>query len=192
MPDFSDWMPYVAFTTGAPPSPFYLRTVELAAGPGTAVDLGCGAGNEVLDLLQRGWQVHAVDSSEAALTEVARRTDGLSGLTLEQSELWEARPPAADYVHAGFSLFFAPPERFTEVWAVVTRAVRPGGIFAGQLLGERDSWAGQPELTVHTEAEVRELLAGWSVLELESVELDGKAMSGPKHWHRFDIVARCF
>ncbi|WP_405063338.1 methyltransferase domain-containing protein [Kribbella sp. NBC_01505] len=190
MPDFSDWTPYVELTTGDAPRPFYLRTVELVDQVGTAVDLGFGAGNEVLDLLQRGWQVHAVDSSTAALAELARRADGLAGLTLERSELWEAQPPAADYVHAGFSLFFAPPERFAEVWAVVTRAVRPGGIFAGQLLGERDTWADEPGLTVHTEAEVRELLAEWDVLELKSVELDGRAMSGPKHWHRFDIVAR--
>ncbi|MFF1819106.1 class I SAM-dependent methyltransferase [Kribbella sp. NPDC058245] len=190
MPDFSDWTPYVAHTTGAAPRPFYLRTVELVERVGTAVDLGCGAGNEVLDLLQRGWQVHAVDSSTAALAEVERRTAGLPGLTLEHSELWSAEPPAADYVYAGFSLFFAPPERFAKVWAVVTRAVRPGGLFAGQLLGPRDSWASEPGLTVHSEAEVRELLTGWDVLQLKSVELDGRAMSGPKHWHRFDIVAR--
>ncbi|WP_406049545.1 class I SAM-dependent methyltransferase [Kribbella sp. NBC_00889] len=190
MPDFTDWAPYVAFTSGDPPRPLHQAALACFTEPGTAVDLGCGAGNETLDLLDRGWQVHAVDSSAAALAEVSRRARSGRRLTLERSDLWDARPPVADLVYAGFSLFFAPPERFAETWAVVTRAVRPGGMFAGQLLGVRDDWAQQPEISAQDDAEVQGLLEGWAVERLDEVEYDGRAMSGPKHWHLYEVLAR--
>lgn len=190
MRDFTDWAPYVAFTSGDPPRPLHQVALACFTEPGTAVDLGCGAGNETLDLLDRGWQVHAVDSSAAALAEVSRRAGSRRRLTLERSDLWDARPPVADLVFAGFSLFFAPPERFAETWTVVTRSVRPGGLFAGQLLGVRDDWARQPEISAQDDAEVQALLDGWSVERLDEVEYDGRAMSGPKHWHHYDVLAR--
>jgi trans-aconitate methyltransferase len=190
MADSTDWAPYIAATTGAPPRPLHQAAVACFTEPGTAVDLGCGAGNETLDLLDRGWQVHAVDSSDAALAEVSRRAAGRSGLTLERADLWDAQPPVADLVHAGFSLFFAPPDRFAETWAVVTRTVRSGGVFAGQLLGVRDDWARQPEISAQDDAEVQALLDGWTVERLDEVEYDGRAVSGPKHWHLYDVLAR--
>ena len=79
MTRFSDWSGYVAQTTGTPPRPLYQRAVALFDTPGTAVDLGCGAGNETLDLLNRGWSVHAVDSSEAAIQTVTDRATTLPG-----------------------------------------------------------------------------------------------------------------
>lgn len=190
MAEFTDWAPYVAYTTGAPPKPLYQAAVALFDEPATALDFGCGAGNETLDLLHRGWRVHAVDSSDAALQEVTRRTSGLTGLTVERSVLWEAQPPVVHFAYAGFSLFFAPPERFAATWAVVAGAVRSGGVFAGQFLGVEDDWAGLPGITSHEEAEVRELLGDWSVLQVDEVQVDGRAMSGPKHWHLFNVLAR--
>ena len=94
-----------------------------------------------------------------------------------------------DLVYAGFSLFFVPPARYAETWASVVAAVAPGGRFAGHFLGPRDDWSALPEITAHREDEVRELLLGWHVESFEEVELDGHAMSGPKHWHRYDVVA---
>jgi len=94
MTRFSDWSGYVSKTTGTPPRPLYQRAVALFDHPGAAVDLGCGAGNETLDLLQRGWSVHAVDSSEAAIRTVTDRAGALPGLTTELTDLWAATPPA--------------------------------------------------------------------------------------------------
>jgi hypothetical protein len=33
------------------------------------------------------------------------------------------------------------------------------------------------------------LLRDWVIETLEEVEHDGRAMSGPKHWHHYDVVA---
>ena len=70
------------------------------------------------------------------------------------------------------------------------RALAPGWIFAGQLFGTRDSWAGDPGMTFQDRSEVTGLLDGLEILELHETERDGQAYSGPKHWHTYDILAR--
>ena len=98
--------------------------------------------------------------------------------------------PAADLVFAGYSLPFATEAEFTHVWSQLTAALVPGGVFAGQLFGDRDDWAHLDDVRTHTAEQVRDLLAGWHVLLLDEVERDGPSGRGPKHWHVFDIIAR--
>jgi trans-aconitate methyltransferase len=194
MTRFSDWTGYIKKTTGTPPRPLYQRAVGLFDRPGTAVDLGCGAGNETLDLLEHGWSVHAVDSSEAAIQTVTTRAAALiagtrPGLTTELADLWMATPPASNFVYAGFSLFFVPPSEYAEAWARVVAAVAPEGRFAGNFLGPRDSWAELPEISAHTESAVRELFRGWRLEHFHEVDEDGKSFGGPKHWHLYEVIA---
>jgi tellurite methyltransferase len=188
MTRFSDWSGYIAHTTGSPPKPLYHRAVALFDRPGTAVDLGCGAGNETLDLLQRGWSVHAVDSSEAAIRTVTERAPS-ADLTTELADLWTATPPTSNFVYAGFSLFFVPPDRYAEAWARVVSAVAPEGRFAGHFLGPRDTWAELPDISVHPEYAVRELFRGWQLEHFDEVDQDGKSFGGPKHWHLYEVIA---
>lgn len=73
-------------------------------------------------------------------------------------------------------------------------ALRPGGVLAVHLFGDRDSWAaGQSAvegMTFHRRDEVENLVAGLKVLHLEEREFDGPSGRGPKHWHRYDVIAR--
>jgi hypothetical protein len=41
-----------------------------------------------------------------------------------------------------------------------------------------------------TEGEVRDLFHGLEVLHFHVEDEDGAALSGPKHWHVFDVIAR--
>jgi tellurite methyltransferase len=198
MTHFTDWSGYITKTTGTPPRPLYQRAVGFFEGAGAAVDLGCGADNETLDLLQRGWSVHAVDSGEAAIRTVTDRAGALPRsttepalpvLTTQLADLWAATPPASNFVYAGFSLFFVPPARYAEAWARAVGAVAPEGRFAGHFLGTSDSWAGLPEISAHTEDAVRELFRGWRMEHFHEVDEDGQALSGPKHWHLYEVIA---
>ena len=102
----------------------------------------------------------------------------------------EADLPCAHLIHAGFSLPFCPPQEFPALWARIRRALAPGGVFAGQLFGTRDTWADDPDMTFHARHQAETLLDGLDILRLEETERDGHAFSGPKHWHTFDILAR--
>jgi hypothetical protein len=77
------------------------------------------------------------------------------------------------------------------VWQPLVSALDPGGIFAGHLFGDRDTWSGRTEMTILSRREVARLLEGWKVIELRESEWDGTtALGEPKHWHLFEIVAR--
>jgi SAM-dependent methyltransferase len=166
---------------------------RLGAGEGRhAMDLGCGEGTDTLALLERGWSVLAIDVEPAGLASLRARVPAACAGRLRTvcASFADADLAPAHLIHAGFSLPFCAPGQFPAVWAQIRRALVPGAIFAGQLFGVRDSWAGDPGMTFHTRAEVTGLLDGLEILDLVEDESDGEAYSGPKHWHTYDILAR--
>jgi trans-aconitate methyltransferase len=157
-----------------------------------AVDLGCGDGMETLALLQRGWHVLAIDQQSEAISLVERGVppELQQRLQTQVTAFEELRLPAVDLIYAGFSLPFCEPWRFQTLWATIVAALRPGGLFAGQLFGVRDSWATNADMTFHTQADVQALLEPFEIVVLREEEEDGQAVSGPKHWHVFHLIAR--
>ena len=112
-------------------------------------------------------------------------------LTVAVMDLAEVeRLPGADLVYSGYSLQYIPPERFRRVWAAIRGGLRPGGLVAVNLLGDRDEWAGTPGETFLAEAEVRALFDGLEIVHFAEEDADGPAYGGPKHWHVFDVIAR--
>jgi SAM-dependent methyltransferase len=189
-----DWAGYYAWTSGREPSPVLLAACELmGAGAGrVAIDLGCGSGIEALVLLSAGWSVVAIDSDPACreLLE-ARIPAGSAGrIRAVCASFTDAELPPAHLIHAGYSLPFCPPERFPGLWTRIRGALLPGAVFAGQLFGTSDSWAGESGMVFHDLRAVRGLLGGLDIVELRETERDGESFSGPKHWHVFDILAR--
>jgi SAM-dependent methyltransferase len=189
----SEWTAYYDANTAREPRPMLLAVLD-AFEPmrGEAVDLGCGQGVDTLALLERGWTVLAIDAEEEAIARVAARVPALLEPRLRTllSSMEDVELPQVDLVWASFSLFFCRPDAFADVWGRIRASIRPGGRFAGQLLGERDSWAPKDDISAFSSAEARALLDGLEVERFEEEENDGEACSGPKHWHVFHVVAR--
>lgn len=196
-----DWPGYFEVVLGKPPRETLieaLRRFEEDGGePGFAIDLGCGEGRDSAELLRRGWRVLAIDGHDSAFEFLKRRTDfpraakdpGRFETVVARME--DAELPSCDLLNASFSLPFVDPARFDEVWARIAQSVKPGGRFAGQLFGERDTWASLPDRAHQTRARVDELLAAFDVEHFQEEERDGgDCMNTPKHWHVFHIVAR--
>lgn len=185
-----DWAPFITATTDHAPRGVHVDAVARFAGPGRAVDLGFGAGNESIDLLDRGWSVTAVDSSPAAVETLRRRAAGRDArLTVVRAELADAEIGEADYIFAGYSLFFTAPERFGDMWKRVRAALAPGGRIAAHFLGDRDTWSGDDGVTTVTEDEARAMLDGLVLEHWSVTDEDGRSFSGPKHWHVFEFIA---
>jgi hypothetical protein len=106
------------------------------------------------------------------------------------SSMESADLPATDLVFASFSLPFCPPAAFPGLWRGIRSALRPGGRFAGELFGDRDTWASDPTMTFHTEDAARALFHGLEVESFVEEDEDGEAFDGPKHWHVFHVIAR--
>lgn len=157
-----------------------------------AVDLGCGQGIDTLAMLQAGWRVYAVDGQEEAIRRLlARVPPSLEpSLRAEVAFMEEVDLPPVDLVWASFSLFFSPPEWFGDLWDKVVTAVRPGGRFAGELLGDHDTWASRHEITALSREKALGLFEAFELERFDEEEEDGTATSGPKHWHVFHVVAR--
>ncbi|MGE3956140.1 MAG: trans-aconitate 2-methyltransferase [Vicinamibacterales bacterium] len=193
----AEWPEYYQKTAGRSARLLLLHALErCGAASGAvrrAVDVGCGDGTETCLLLERGWHVTAVDGEPEAITRLRDRPAAhahADRLHTQVATFDTLICPPAELVYAGLSLFFCPPSAFEALWLRLTAALVPGGVVAAHLLGDRDSWAARADMTSHTAAAVRTLLRGCAVEYLAEVEHDGTAVSGPKHWHLWEVVAR--
>ena len=190
----ADWAEYYRRLSGRPPRPLALRATELKPAPGLALDLGCGDGTETVFLLEQGWSVVAVDREPAALELTSERAGGTGMLTVQIADLVDYEPPKADLILASATLPFVPGEHFASVWARLRYALKTSGLLAVHLFGNRDSWSEGEDsvegMTFHSRAAAEKILRGLDVLQLQEHEYDGGSGRGPKHWHRFDIIAR--
>ena len=164
------------------------------AGSGSlAVDLGCGDGRDVVEMLRRGWRVVAVDNEPAALQQLqARPLPPGHELTPIQARFEEVPLPLGlRLVNSSFALPLCEPAAFHRLWERIREALPSGGRFSGQWYGPRDSWADRPGMTFVGRDEALALLDGLELEMFEEEEDDGVTPRGnAKHWHIFHIVAR--
>lgn len=192
----TDWIAYYdAAAPDSPPRPTLTAALDAwgAAPPGHAADLGCGAGRDSLALLRLGWQVTAIDREPEALARVSRLAEAIQGrrLACVQAGLEGLAVPPAMLVNASFALPFCAPAAFPALWQSIHAALPPGGLFAGQVFGNRDSWAttDRGRMNFHARAAVEALAADWNSIMLQEEEFDGATALGlPKHWHLFHLV----
>jgi hypothetical protein len=192
---FDDWEPFYAATSDNPVRALCLEAIRTAGAPHgrLAVDLGAGAGRETAALLAAGWDVLALDGAPGAhlRIEASAPPGHRARLTVaEQSFGSLDRLPQAGLVYAGYALPFQRPDTFARTWSLIRAALEPGALLAVNLFGPRDTWASDPAITTHTMAEARALLDGLEIVALREEEREGHAVSGPKHWHVLDLVAR--
>lgn len=192
----ASWAAYYQQLRDRPPRRTLLAALDsFGATPSDAlaVDLGCGDGRDVIEMLRRGWRVIAVDAEPEALRQL--RTRPLppgADLTPVHARLEEVPIPLGVHlVNSSFAMPLCEPDSFRRTWARIREALPAGGRFSGQWYGPRDSWAGRPGMTFVSRDEATALLEGLDLEMFEEEEADGVTPRGnAKHWHIFHIVAR--
>lgn len=185
-----DFAGYNAAQSAREVRPLARRALALAReGSGGAVELGSGAGIEARFLAENGVSVHTYDGDPSVAPAMAdlARTLPITHTTADLSTLRSL--PAADLVLSCATLSLVPRTAFRALWGVVLSALRPGGVLAVDLFGDRDDWAGTDGTFLRRD-EVEDLLNVLEVLELVEEERDGRSFGGPKHWHTFRVLAR--
>jgi tellurite methyltransferase len=160
---------------------------------GFAVDLACGTARDTVELLQRNWRVLAIDGEPETVMRLRRYQDiNRAYLETRIQQLADlSLPPDIDLINAGFCLNFYTSNCFPQIWEVIKTALKPGGRFCGQLLGDRDSWAVYSDLKHHSRKQVNELFSAFNVeLFNEEERSSTTALGVEKHWHFYEIVAR--
>lgn len=191
------WSDYYDAMLGRPPRETLVAALAAWGDrpPGLAVDLGCGEGRDAVPLLAAGWRVIAIDRTPEALDRLRARTAAEVPAALERLEL-RCEPfetadwPACDLVNASFALPLADPAGFPALWDRIVARLRPGGLFAGQLMGPHDDWVGQG-VTWHDRAALDALLTPFALVSLTEEDADSTTAVGDlKHWHLYHVVAR--
>jgi SAM-dependent methyltransferase len=202
MPDDDRWESYYQKIEGRAPRPILLDVLEHFAteqaqidpeqGAPKAIDLGCGDGTESALLLARGWHVLAIDSEPRAISRLLAKVppEQQARLQTQNAKFEQVLLSPTDLLLACVSIPFCAPQHFDRLWEKIREAIVPGGRFAGHFFGVRDSWADDPNMTFHTEAQVRAMFDGFDIEFFHEQDEDGVAASGPKHWHVFSVIAK--
>jgi SAM-dependent methyltransferase len=192
----ADWATYYDKLRDRPPRRTLLAALDAFGPPpaeALAVDLGCGDGRDVIEMLRRGWRVVGVDAEPEALKRLqSRELPSGSEITPIVARFEDVPLPLGlSLVNSSFALPLCEPDAFHRLWERIREALPAGGRFSGQWYGARDSWFGRPGMTFVSRDEALALLDGLALEMFEEEEADGVTPRGnAKHWHIFHIVAR--
>ncbi len=196
------WQDYHQKSLSQPHRPLTERAVAAQQSPlKLAIDCGCGTGNDLLYLLTQGYEVHGFDNNSRAIelsmqrlaTEQSgkARLDTQAKLTVSSFESYDY--PKAGLIIAHASLFFAQPTEFAAIWRNIVNSLVSGGVFAGDFLGVKDSWAEHedPITTSLDQAEIMAMFEEFDLLEVKETDRPGAMANGQsKHWHYYSVLAR--
>jgi SAM-dependent methyltransferase len=167
-----------------------LRHVEVK---GTALDIGAGALIDSKYLLSAGFdEVVAFDINSASAERASTIQE--ENFTFIQTTFDEYQYPKNhfDYINAQFCLHFIHPDNFKSIFSKILTSLKPGGVFAGHLFGDRDGWnTPDTRKTLLSRHVVDSLFEQVEVITLDEIEYDKKTvLGGMKHWHQFNFIVR--
>jgi len=185
-----EWSEYYDITRAKPPRELLIKAVAFVANKGKALDIGGGALRDTRYLLEQGFDVTVIDKSP--LMEAEAKRIGNSNLHPITVAFEEFEFPISEYdlVSAMYALPFCSPAHFESLMKGIKASLKPGGIFCGQLFGDRDGWASDPKMTFHSREQAEKLLSDMEVISFKEDENDDKTAKGEaKHWHVFHFIA---
>lgn len=196
---FKSWTPYYQEKLNKPPRDLVIQALSYHKNDyphKNALDLGAGVGNDTLFLLKNGWHVWANDKEQAAISIISQRKDVdpyRKNLTLIPGDFsvipWQDLPKL-DLIYAGYSLPFAQPEKFKDLWNNITNSLAPNGIIAAHFFAadhQGFNWWTQRKMSFFTKKELLNFFENFTIEFFE--EINEKDTQG-KIDHSFNIIAR--
>ena len=180
-PQIAKWNArYAAREPGALPAPSPpLPAAVSGVSAGRALDLACGAGRHAIWLASRGWQVDAVDGSDAAIAALlanAERAGCGDRIEAHVADL-EANPPMFTITQGTYNLIVDCYFLHRPLFAAIREGVRPGGLFVAALHLPAPA-AGRGHGYVLRPGELERMVAGWRWEVRHSVERAAKSTAG--------------
>lgn len=157
-----------------------------------ATDCGCGTGSDIEYLDKQGYQVHGFDINPDSVAICRDRFGSKSLVDISASSFESFDYPKSGVVIANSSLFFADPNQFASTWSNIRSSIEIGGVFAGDFMGFKDSWANnyRSPTTSLSESEVKALFSGFEIVRFfERDETAKTSLGRMKHWHTYSVVA---
>ncbi len=187
------WKKYIDKTSDRPPRPLLVEALQYVKEKKEALDLGAGALMDSKHLLGEGFShVTAIDNDSAS-EERAKMIDSQNfSFIRTRFEDFLFPKNSYDLVNAQRTLSYIQPEQFKHVLNAVMLSLKPGGIFVGQIFGDRDqSILPGVTLTYLTKVQIQDIFSGMEILKMEEFEEDKLSTLGrPKHFHEFHLIVR--
>ena len=155
----------------------------------SAIDLGCGSGNETVYMVKNGIKVLAIDRQLNQDFILNRLSDSEKQLiSFKKSSFEDVELPKTKLLTAFFSIPFCNPNNFDELWTKIYNSIEDNGYFVGQLFGDRDAWNVVESINTFSIDKVKEYLKNYNIIKLEEIEYVRE--SDNKKWHFYDIMAQ--
>ena len=99
-----------------------------------AIDIGCGAGNDTIHLLNKGFKVTAIDKESQVQDILQARIKDNKNLEIIIDDFSNVQLHKADLMFANFSLFFEK-NNFNLLLENIIKNINKKGFFVGNFLG---------------------------------------------------------
>ena len=97
---------------------------------------------------------------------------------------------AFDLVSAQNSLSFTAPDQFDRVFEAILSSLKPGGVFAAQLVGDGDQRTSERrDMSFRSAKQIQAKLAGLNVVDFAEEKTDRASRAGLRHKHSIKFVA---
>lgn len=154
----------------------------------TAIDLGCGAGNDTEFLISKGFKVTAIDREKEVKDILESKNLDKDNLNILIDDFSKVDFLKADLILANMSLFFVT-ENFGLFLKNLLEKVNGKGFFVANFLGKEDDWNGK-----RTTLEKEELLGYFKNFEInyfsEEKYYKDTALGKNKFWHLYTVIAQ--
>ncbi len=140
------------------------RFLSFLPADGFVLDFGCGSGRDTKYFLEKGFNVDAVDGSEA-LCRMASENTGIIVKDMLFKELDSVEK--YDGIWACASILHLPKESLNDVFKKMTCATRNGGyIYVSFKYGEFEGYRGDRYFTDFTESKFKDFIRNFPVLTI--------------------------
>lgn len=187
------WAEYYKKTQHTKPQKLLLDALKVLSGGKTVLDLGAGSMRDSLYLLEKGYEVTAVDMSTGA-EDIASKMEYKNFHFIQTKfEDLDLQEMMYDLVSAQWALsFISSHEELDTLIKDIHSHMNKGGVFVGQIFGVHDEWnTTDTNMTFLTKSEVQNVCKDFEIIELDEEEKDSPTARGQmKHWHIFSIIAQ--
>lgn len=167
---------------------FFLKKYNEKLNGNTAIDLGCGAGNDTDFLISKGFKVTAIDSEEQVKEILDSKNIDKEYLDVIIGDFSKIEIPKADLILANMSLFFVK-DNFEEFLKNLITKINAGGFVVANFLGNEDDWKRR-----QTTIEKEKLLDFFKDFDInyfsEEKYYSKTALGENKFWHVYTIMAQ--
>ena len=168
---------------------FFLNNYNENFKGNTAIDLGCGAGNDTEFLISKGFKVTAIDNNEQVKSIFESRNLNSENLNIIIDDFSKINLPKTDLVNAHFSMHYVKENFDGFIANLLQNVINPKGVFIGNFLGKEDDW-NECNTTVEKE-KLLEFFKDFNFFYFSEEKYYQDATSKKnKFWHVYTVIAQ--